>query len=181
MLKRSLFILFAMFLLGNPIMAQLKIGLTGGVVLSSLVRDSNIALNDGTVGFLIGGNAKLTLGDLGWYVQSGVNYTNEGDSQQPLSFVKVPLIIGLDAGDDVSIYFAYNLAWQVGNENNVQDFYNDFANIMGLGVEIHISKKFSIGSTLNYGLSNLVSEPSQALNFNIKPLTFDIYVTYRLN
>ena len=160
---------------------QIKVGFTGGVVLSSLIRDSNLALNDGKFGFIFGANAKYNLGELGWYLQSGVDYTLEGDSEQHLSFVKIPLIIGLDASDDVSIFFTYNLAWQVGNHNDVQDFYNKFANILGLGMEIHVSQKFAIGSRLNYGLSNLVSDPAGARNFNIKPFTFEIFTTFRIN
>lgn len=159
--------------------AQLKIGLTGGVVLSSLIRDGNLAANDGTVGYLIGANVKYNLGELGWYIQSGVDYTKEGDHIQNLNFVKIPLIIGLNASDDVSIFVAYNLAWQIGNQNNVQDFYKDFANILGLGFEIHVSEKFSIGTRLNYGLSNLVEVPADAKNFTIKPFTLDLFLTYR--
>jgi len=161
--------------------AQLRIGFTGGVVLSSLIRDSNLALHDGNVGYIFGANAKLNLGELGWYLQSGVDYTLEGDSEQPLNFVKIPLILGLDASEDVSIFVAYNLAWQVGNQNNVQEFYKDFANILGLGMEIHVSDKSAIGARLNYGLSNLVSDPAEAKNFNIKPFTFEIYLTFRIN
>ena len=164
-----------------PAYSQLKIGFTGGVVLSSLVRDSNLALNDGNFGFILGANAKYNLGELGWYLQSGLDYTLEGDSEQHLSFVKIPLIIGLDASDDVSIFLTYNFALQVGNHKGVQDFYNKFANILGLGMEIHVSQKIAIGSRLNYGLSNLVSDPAEAKNFNIKPLTFEIFTTYRLS
>lgn len=160
---------------------QLKVGFSGGVVLSSLVRDSNLALNDGNFGFILGANAKYNLGELGWYLQSGIDYTFEGDSEQHLNFVKIPLIIGLDASDDVSIFVAYNFAWQVGKHNDVQDFYNNFANILGLGMEIHISQKFAIGSRLNYGLSNLVSDPAGAKNFNVKPFTFEVFAAVRIN
>ena len=181
-MKRIPIILLLILLLASfsqNVNAQLKIGVRGGVVLSSLVRDSNIAANDGTVGFLIGANAKYNLGDLGWYIESGVDFTQEGDHIQNLTFVKVPLVLGLDASDDVSIFVAYNLAWQIGDHNDVQEFYNTFANILGLGFEIHISEKFSIGTRLNYGLSNLVSDPAGAKNFNVKPFTLDLYLAYR--
>lgn len=159
---------------------QFRIGLTGGPVLSTLVRDSNLSARAGQVGYLIGGVAKLNVGELGWFFQSGVIYTLEGDNDQHLNFVKVPLIIGFDASDDVNIHVAYNFAWQVGNENNVQDYYNGFANIFGLGFEIYISNKFAIGSRLNYGLSNLVSLPTGAKNFKVTPFTLDLYLTYFL-
>jgi hypothetical protein len=168
-------------LFANTVLAQLKVGLTGGMVLSSLVRDSQLVANDGVVGFLIGANAKLSLGDLGWFIRSGINYTQEGDYEQSISFLKVPLTLGLDAFNDVSIFVTHHLAWLVGNENSVQDFYHDFANILGLGFEIHISTKFSVGSSLNYGLSNLVSEPDPNKNFKVKPISLDLYVTYHLN
>jgi len=161
--------------------AQVRIGFNGGVVLSTLNRDSNIAANDGSVGYLVGANVKYNLGELGWYLQSGVDFTSEGDYVQPLKFLKIPLIIGLDAKDHVSIFVAYNLAWQTGNANGVQEFYNNFANMLGLGFEIHMSPKVSVGARLNYGLSNLVSVPAEAKNFTVKPLTFDLYLAFRLN
>jgi hypothetical protein len=180
MRKMKFFILILfLFCSGNQLFAQLKIGINGGVVLSSLIRESSLVAQDGTVGFLIGANAKYNMGELGWYVQSGIDYTREGDHNQNLSFVKIPLILGLDASDDVSVYVAYNLAWQVGNQNGVQEFYNDFANILGLGFEIHLPKSLSVGSRLNYGLSNLVKDPAEAKNYSVKPFTFEIYLAYR--
>ena len=161
-----------------PASAQLRRGITAGTRLSSLIRDSQINANAGKIGYLLGVNARLSLGDLGWFVKSGLTYTLEGDSEQPLNFVSVPLILGLDVSDDVNIFVAYDLAWQVGNTNNVQDFYNTFANMLGLGSEVNISEKFALGFRLNYGLSNLVSDPAGAKNFTIKPLTFDLYLTY---
>jgi len=180
MVKIKYALILALFLLSLTSTAQVKLGINGGVVLSTLVRDSNLATNDGTVGYLIGFNAKYNLGELGWFVQSGVDYTKEGDHIQGLSFLKIPLILGLDASDDVSLFVAYNLAWQLGNDNGVQDFYKSFANILGIGFEISISKSMAIGTGLNYGLSNLVSVPAEAKNFNIKPFTLDLYLTYRL-
>ena len=167
--------------ISSSAIAQIRVGFTGGIVLSSLVRDSNLALHDGNFGFLVGANAKYNLGDLGWYVQSGIDFTKEGDSQQNLSFVKIPLIVGLDASDDVSVFVTYNLAWQVGDHNNVQQFYHGFANILGFGTEIHVSKAFAIGARLNYGLSNLVSVPAEAKNFSVKPFTFEVFTTFRIN
>ena len=160
--------------------AQLRLGATGGVILSSLVRDNSINSREGTVGYLVGAIAKYNAGELGWFFQSGVNYTLEGDVDQSLNFVKIPLTIGFDASDDVNINVTYNLAWQVGNDNNVQDFYNEFANILGVGFEVYLSDKMALGTKLNYGLSNLVSDPSGAKNYYVKPFTLDLYLTYFL-
>ncbi|MCK5207502.1 MAG: outer membrane beta-barrel protein [Cyclobacteriaceae bacterium] len=161
-----------------PVHAQFRIGVTGGPVLSSLIRDSNLNARAGMVGYMIGAVAKLNVGELGWFFQSGVNYTLEGDNDQNLNFIKIPLTIGFDASDDVNVHVAYNLAWQVGNHNNVQEFYHDFANILGVGFEIYISERFAIGSRLNYGLSNLVKDEVVAKNLKVIPFTFDLYITY---
>ncbi len=161
--------------------AQLRIGLSGGAALSSLVRDSQLSARAGMVGYLVGATAKYNHGDLGWFFQTGVNYSLEGDSDQHLNFVKIPLTIGFDAADDVNINVTYNLAWQVGNQHNVQDFYKNYANILGLGFEIYMSEKIAVGSRLNYGLSNLVKEPAGAKNFNVKPFSFELMFTYFLN
>ena len=177
---KFLIVILPLISLTGQLHAQLKVGFTGGAVLSSLIRDNHLNLHAGKFGYLVGATAKYNIGELGWFVQSGVNYTLEGDSQQNLNFVKVPLTLGLDLGEDVSLYGTYNLAWQVGNENNVQDFYNHSATILGMGFCINTSKHISIGGTLNYGLSNLVSDVPQAKNYTIKPFTFDIYITYFL-
>ena len=158
--------------------AQLRVGLNGGVVLSSLVRDSNINLNAGSVGYMVGALVKYNVGDLGWFIQSGVNYSQEGDSELTLNFVKVPLVLGFDFSDDVNFHVLYNLAWQVGNDNNAQENLNGFANILGLGVEIYFSKKLGGGLRLNYGLSNLVKDPAEVKNFNVKPFTLELYLSY---
>lgn len=161
--------------------AQLRVGINGGTVLSSLVRDSQLNARDGKLGYIVGVATKLNVGELGWFFQSGVNYTLEGDNDQNLNFIKIPLMVGFDASDDVNVHVAYNLAWQIGDDNDVQDFYKGFASIIGVGFEIYLSEKLSFGSRLNYGLSNLVEEPAGAKNFNVKPFSFDLYLTYFLN
>ena len=176
----SFFVLTGLLFLSLPSLAQVKIGINGGVVLSSLIRDESLSTQNGKVGYLFGINAKYNPGDLGWYVLSGVDYTLEGDSGQKLNFVKIPLTLGLDFSEGGSIFVAYNLAWQVGNDNGVQDFYKEFANILGMGFEIKVSEKFALCMRLNYGLSNLVEDPSEAKNFSVKPFTFDLYLNYNI-
>ena len=176
----SIFILSGLLFFSLPSLAQVKIGMNGGIVLSSLIRDESLSAQKGRVGYLIGINAKYNLGDLGWYVLSGVDYTLEGDSDQKLKFVKVPLTLGLDFSEGGSFFVAYNFAWQVGNDNGVQDFYKEYANILGIGFEIKVSEKISLCMRLNYGLSNLVEDPAEAKNFNIKPLTLDLFLTYSI-
>lgn len=175
---KIIYILVVLTFFINVTHAQLRVGATGGVVISSLIRDSNLNSRAGLVGYLVGATAKYNVGELGWFFQSGVNYTLEGDSDQNLNFVKIPLTIGFDASDDVNVNVTYNLAWQVGNDNNVQDFYHDFANILGLGFEVYVFDKFAFGSKLNYGLSNLVKDPAVAKNFSVKPFSFDLTLTY---
>lgn len=176
----AIFIFSGVLFFTSSSFAQVKVGVNGGVVLSSLVRDSNLSAQKGRVGYLVGINAKYNLGDLGWYVLSGVDYTLEGDSGQKLNFIKLPLTLGLGFSSGGSIFVAYNFAWQVGNDNGVQDFYKEYANILGMGFEIKVSEKISLCAKLNYGLSNLVEDPAQAKNYEIKPFTFGIYLTYYL-
>lgn len=160
--------------------AQWRIGVTGGAVLATLVRDSQLNSRGGQLGYFIGADVRRNLGDLGWFVQSGVSYTLEGDHDQNLNFIKVPIMLGWDFSDDVGIYMVYNFAWQVGDQNGVQDFYNSYANILGLACQIYPSEKIALGIRLNHGLSNLVRVPADAKNLNIKPLTLDLYLTYFL-
>ena len=161
-----------------PAVAQLKVGITGGMVMSSLIRDSQLNAREGKIGYVVGANVKYNIGELGWFIQSGVSYTLEGDHDQPLNFVKLPVILGLDFSDDVNFNVSYNFVWQTGNKNGVKEFYNNYASILGLGAEIYAGKKFVPGFRLNYGLSNLVNVPIDAKNFRVKPFTLDLYLTY---
>lgn len=170
----ALFILLAT----APAFSQLKVGISGGAVLSSLVRDSQLNAREGKVGYVAGASARLNLGELGWFVQTGLYYTLEGDNDQSINFLKVPAVLGLDVSDDMNVYVAYDFAWQMSNENNVQDFYNKTANILGLGAELYIGEKFAVGSRLNYGLSNLVKDPFGAKNYKIRPFTLEFYLTF---
>jgi len=160
--------------------AQFKVGVRGGAVLSTLVRDAQINANAGRVGYIFGANAKYKIGELGWFAGLGANYSLEGDSDQKLNFIKVPLVVGLDISDDLNIHVAYDFAWQVGNDQNAQDNYKSNANILGLGSEIYMGERFALGFRLNYGLSNLVNNPAGAKNFKIRPLSFDTYLKYFL-
>ncbi len=157
---------------------KLKLGLTGGGVFSTLIRDSNLNAKGGYLGYTFGATAKLNMGDLGWFVQSGVHYSHEGDVAQKLDFLKLPLTLGIDVSEDIALYSSYYLAWQVGNANNVQDFYKESASMLAFGADVEITKNFSLGSRLCYGLSNLVDDPAGAKNFIIKPFNFDFYLTY---
>ncbi len=177
-MKKSKVFIFIFLLLSTNVYSQLKVGLTGGMVLSSLVRDSQLDAKAGKVGYIVGANARIYLGELGWFVQSGISYSLEGDVDQKLNFVKIPMVLGFSFAGDVNIHAAYDFAWQVGNQNDVQDFYNSNANMLGVGAEINVSEKFAIGFRLNYGLSNLVKDPMGARNFKIKPLTLDLYLNY---
>lgn len=157
---------------------QLKIGLTAGGVFSTLIRDSNLNAQGGYLGYTVGTTAKLNMGDLGWFVQSGVHYSHEGDVGQKLDFVKLPFTLGLDVSEDVALYVSYYLAWQVGNDNDVQDFYEENASMLAFGADVDISKSFALGTRLCYGLSNLVDDPAGAKYYTIKPFGFDLYLTY---
>ena len=82
--------LILLFSISGYAQNKLRVGLTGGAVLSSLIRDSNLSVNAGKFGYIVGATVKYNAGDLGWFFQSGVNYTLEGDHDQNLNFVKVP-------------------------------------------------------------------------------------------
>ncbi len=181
-MKRLTLIIGLIILISIPVLAQtkLKLGLTGGGVFSTLIRDSNLNAKGGYLGYSLGAVGKLNMGDLGWFVQSGVNYSHEGDVGQKLDFIKVPLTLGLDVSEDVSLYTSYYLTWQVGNDNDVQDFYKETANMLAFGADIGISDSFALGSRLFYGLSNLVDDPAGALNYEVKPFGFDLYLTWFL-
>lgn len=179
-MKLSAIIVLLLFPFYNQLYGQIQIRAKGGLVLSSLVRDSNMNLYDGRIGYLLGVNAKIDISDLGWYLQSGIDYANEGDSELTLNFLKVPLIIGLDISDGTSVFMIYNLAWNL-DKSDAEGSYSNFANMLGFGIEFALSTKTSFGSSLSYGLSNLVQDPDVAMNFNIKPLTFNLYLVYRIN
>ncbi len=158
--------------------AQVKVGLTGGVILSSLVRDASINANEGRIGYMAGVTTKIYMGEIGWFFEPSITYSLEGDNDQPVSFIKIPMKIGFDMTEGVNFHGIYYPAFLVGNQNGMKDFYNSFASIIGFGFDFYLSEHFDIGLNLNYGVSNLVSDPAGAKNFKVKPFTLDLYLTY---
>ena len=71
--------------------AQFSAGIKGGVELSTLIRDSNLNVNGGRVGYVAGIYAKKNMGELGWFFQPELLFVSEGDNAQKLNYLVIQI------------------------------------------------------------------------------------------
>lgn len=180
-MQKKIFLIILLSILSfGPLLAQLKVGLKGGAVLSTLRRDASLNLNGGTLGYLAGIMVKKNMGELGWFFQPEFQYVYLGDGDQKLSFVKIPLIIGFDVSDDVNIHIGYQPGWLVGASNDAKDSYKSMNHEISLGMDFMAGNKVLLGLRVNYGLTNLVEDPKEVKNYEVTTFTVDIYMAFLL-
>ncbi len=173
------FVLISFMTIGTSI-AQMKIGLKGGAVLSTLRRDASLNLNGGAIGYLGGIMLKKNMGELGWFIQPELQYVYLGDGNQKLSFVKIPITIGFDVSDDVNIHIGYQPGWLVGASNDAKDSYKTLNHEISLGMDFMAGNKVLLGLRVNYGLTNLVEDPVVVKNYEVTTFTVDMYMAFLL-
>jgi len=160
--------------------AQVKIGLKGGAVLSSLRRDASLNMNGGSIGYLGGIMVKKNMGELGWFIQPELQYAYIGDRDQKFSFIKIPVMIGFDVSDDVNIHVGYQPGWMIGATNDAKNSYKNMNHEISLGMDFMAGNKVLLGLRVNYGLTNLVDDPMEVKNFEVKTFTVDLYMAFLL-
>lgn len=175
-------VLFLLLLISttDPSFAQIKIGLKGGAVLSSLRRDASLNMNGGSIGYLGGIMVKKNIGELGWFIQPELQYAFIGDRDQKFSFIKIPVMIGFDVSHDVNIHIGYQPGLMIGATNDAKDSFKSMNHEISLGMDFMVGNKVLLGLRVNYGLTNLVEDPIEVKNFEVKTFTVDMCMAFLL-
>ena len=171
----------------NKVAFGLKTGLNLSILSASFNSESSYK-----PGFHLGALLKIRLGDNG-YSQPEIYYSNQGQKNDygtygsttlNMNYLNIPWLFGF--GNRFSIYAGPQLGFllsakEVGelNGNSMDDDLMDLTNAadfsLVLGVELKVGENFSLGSRLNYGMTNVFEDIE---DYEIKNRVFHFYLSY---
>jgi hypothetical protein len=188
------FILSGLILLGlsSSLLAQktVTLGLHAGLNISTF--DETVTYNNGSigngsekskVGFSGGADVSFALGHKGWYLQSGLNYTQGGinagkdestgyDTKMSLSYLTLPVLgkyvikkigLGFMLGVEYGYLLTATASESNGNANvsaSAKDFFNSSQFSLVWGVEYYMKNGIGFNVALSEGLTNILSNTS---------------------
>jgi hypothetical protein len=162
----GLLILTALLFTVEEAKCQTQFGVKGGMNFSGFRRTA-----DTKFGYQLGLAGKHYLSDLGWFVQPEVFYSREGNLNQPLEFINVPIIVGFDFSDNFNIHTGLQAGFLIGTMGDEDNNYNKVNAVVNFGFEFYTFKKTSIGFRFDYGLSDFEQTTGTSITYN-----FGIYV-----
>jgi len=159
----------------KPVQAQIRevknqYGVKVGMNYSGFRRTPDLKF-----GYQIGVVGKRYLGDLGWFVQPEINYSREGNLNQPLEFINVPIILGFDFSDNFNLNLGFQAGILVGTQGIEGYEYKNVNTVINLGLEFYSFKKTTIGFRFDYGLSDFEESTGISITY-----TFEVYFIARL-
>jgi hypothetical protein len=164
--RLGLLIIGLFFLCNCELFAQTQIGLKGGGNFSGFRR-----VADTKFGWQVGVAGKNYLGDLGWFIQPEIFYSKEGNINQPLEFINVPVILGFDFGDNFNIHTGLQAGFLIASAEDSSFDYKNVNMVVNFGFEFYTFKKTSIGFRFDYGMSDFDKSANTAITYN-----FGVYV-----
>ena len=146
--------------------AQSRFGVKGGMNFSGFRRtpETKFSYQAGVAG-------KKYIGSLGWFLQPEVFYSREGNLNQPLEFINVPIIVGFDFGDSFNVHTGLQAGFLVGTQGDLDNDYHNVNVVMNFGFEFYTFKKTSIGFRFDYGLYDFEKETGTSVTY-----TFEVYL-----
>jgi len=144
---------------------QHHFGLKGGLNYSGFRQnvDLKFGWNAGIVG-------KRYLSDLGWFLQIEGVYSKEGNINQPLEFINVPILFGFDFSDSFNMHLGYQSGFLVGTMGNTDTQYKNYNPTFVFGFEFYTFTFTSLGARYNYGLSDIEEGTGTSVTY-----TFEVY------
>ena len=154
----------------DPVQAQIRevknhYGIKVGLNYSGFRRTPDLKF-----GYQVGVVGKRYLGDLGWFVQPEINYSREGNLNQPLEFINVPIILGFDLSDNFNLNIGFQAGFLVGTQGSEGHDYKNVNTVMNLGMEFYSFKKTTIGFRFDYGLTDFEESTGTSITY-----TFEVY------
>jgi len=146
--------------------SQIRFGVKGGMNFSGYRRTP-----DTKFGYQVGITSKKYISDLGWFIQPEVFYSREGNINQPLEFINVPIIVGFDFSDNFNVHTGLQAGFLIGTQNDLDNNYKSVNTVMNFGFEFYTFKKTSIGFRFDYGLNDFEKETGTSVTY-----TFAVYL-----
>jgi len=153
--------------------------LTGHAGLNySSVSSKNSINPDGALGLHAGFAYKLYLGDLGWAIMPGLDYSQEGFKDQRLDYINLPVSIGFDFTESFNLSTGFQYSQLVGGSNTAREiiYGSNFAFLVTF--EFFPTEKFVTGLRFANGIKNIIEDPDYIIqNASTYSIQFYIGVT----
>lgn len=129
----------------------------------SNVSSKNSINPDGKLGLNAGFSYKLRLGDLGWAIIPGLDYSQEGFKNQRLDYINIPLSIGFDFTETFNLSTGFQYSQLVGGSNAAKDiiYQSNFAFLVTF--EFFPTEKFVTGLRFANGIKNIIKDPDYSI------------------
>ena len=138
--------------------AQNKLILAAGVNYSS-VSSVNSTNPEGTLGLNVGTAYKFYTNDLGWFVQPGLFYSQEGWLHQRLDYLNLPVIIGFDFTEDLNFNLGMQYGYLIGGIDDPENAVDRSNLAFLIGFEFYPSPVFDVGLRFANGIKNIIADP----------------------
>jgi len=125
----------------------------------SNVSSKNSINPDGILGLNAGFSYKLHVGDLGWAIITGLDYSQEGFKNQRLGYVNIPLSVGFDFTETFNLSTGFQYSQLVGGSNAANEivYGSNFAFLVTF--EFFPTEKFVTGLRFANGIKNIIKDP----------------------
>lgn len=196
-MKKLIFSFALLVLLSSTAMAQVKIGLKAGVMLSgtALIEPDTLEnLSDTKVSYLLGGFMTIPINSK-FSIQPELLYANKGSENFYNHYVNLPIMLQYELIDRLSIEagpeIGYLLASYSGSSfgNTRRHDFEDFDISINVGVSYALLDRLNIGLRYNMGISDAYA-PEQARfgfgspigrpEYNIQNRTLQLSIGWKL-
>ena len=138
--------------------------LTGHAGLNySSVSSKNSINPDGALGLNAGIAYKMHLGDFGWALMPGIDFSQEGFKDQRLDYINIPVSIGFDFTESFNLSTGFQYSQLVGGSNAAKDiiYGSNFAFLVTF--EFFPTEKFVTGLRFANGIKNIIKDPDYVI------------------
>ena len=176
-MKAVIALLFIFF--SVSVFAQNKLNVFLGLNYSS-VSSVNSTNPDGILGLNIGVGYKIYIGDLGWFVQPSVCFSQEGYLHQRLDYIDIPAVVGFEFSDDFNINAGFQYGILVGGLNDPENNFHRSNMSFLIGFEFYPAERFEVGLRFANGIKNLVKNPDNLVINDARTFSIQLYLAYNL-
>ncbi|MCF6359221.1 MAG: PorT family protein [Cyclobacteriaceae bacterium] len=142
----------------------------------SSVSSKNSINPDGILGMNAGFDYKFHLGDLGWAVTPGIDYSQEGFNGQRLNYLNVPISLGFNFTNSFSLSAGFQFSQLLGGSNEAKQiiFPTNYAFLVTF--EFFPSERFVTGLRFANGVKNIIKNPDVIVVQNATTYSIQFYI-----
>lgn len=142
----------------------------------SNVSSKNSINPDGVLGLNIGIGYKIYMGDLGWSLMPGIDFSQEGFKNHRLDYLNIPLSVGFDFTNTFSLSTGFQYSQLLSGSNEAKEiiFPSNFAFLVTF--EFFPTEKFVTGLRFANGIKNIIKDPDLIIVQNASTYSIQFYI-----